>query len=438
MNITIKKEFQNLIFPLSSEEFTLLEQSILNYGIKDPLIIWRNGNGKDYLLDGHHRLKIARIQKIKKFPTKILKFSSKHEAINFIIENQLGRRNCSQEAISYLRGLRYRNEKLSPHRPKKGEKISPLKTSERLAQQYKITSRTIYNDEKFTTSVDLIIDIFPTPKKKKQVKNDLLTKHYKLSRKDIIELSTLSPKYIREVINNKRELWQARSDYNKEQKRKDLRKASKKSIPDNVKLYTGDCLKLSKKHLKQKSIDCIITDPAYADMECYNKLGDIANQFLKPSGFCCCYTGTMYLPQVIDILSKHLEYYWQIILLHTGSEGTKFKSQTLHGRKVDTAYKSILVFQKPPFKKVKSYFLDVVQGGGMEKEYHPWQQGEKELNSLVDTFSTVNSTILDPFQGSGTTAISCLNNHRKFIGFDIDRQCVEQTKARIRSIRPIP
>ena len=432
MNISIKKEFQDMIFPLSSEEFFLLEQSVLNYGIKDPLVVWRNG--RDYLLDGHHRLQIAKKHNIKKFPIKVLNLKNKHEAITFIIENQLGRRNASPEGISYLRGLRYQNEKLQPYRPKKGEKFSPLKTSERLAKQYKITARTIYNDEKFACAIDSIIDIFPTPAKKKQVKNDLLTKHYKLSKKDIIELSTLSPKYIRAVIDNNRQLWQARSDYHKEQKRKNLKKASKKSIPDKVKLFTGDCLKLSEKHLKPGSINCIITDPIYPDMECYEKLGHVASRVLKQSAFCCCYVGTMYLPQVIDIMSKYLLYYWQVILLNTGSDGTKFKSQTLHGRKVDTAYKSILIFQKPPFKKVKSYFCDVIQGSGKEKEHHVWQQGEEELTPLIDTFSTVDSIILDPFMGTGTTAICCLKNHRKFIGFDRDRQCVEQAKARIRSM----
>lgn len=430
MNITIKKEFQDLILPLTPEEYALLEGSILKHGIRDPLVIWRDG--EDYLIDGHHRLQIIKKHNIKNFPTKILKFEHKHEALNWIIENQLGRRNCTPESIAYYRGLRYRNEKL-PHggdrksNPHNGE----LNTSKILAKQYKVSQNTIQRDEKFTNAVDSIINIFHSPAKKKEVKNDLLTKQYKLTKKEIIELSTLPSKYIEDVIDNNRTLWQARSDYHKEQKNKDLKKVSKKNLSNAVQLYMGDCLELSKKHLKSESIDCIITDPPYADMECYEKLGDIAKRVLKPSGFCCTYIGTLYLPQVIQILSGHLEYYWQIILLHQGSDGTKFKSQTLHGRKVDTVYKSILVFQKPPNKKVKSYFRDVLQGGGMEKEHHIWQQAENELVPLLDTFSTVGKTILDLFMGSGTVGVMSIRHHRRFIGFDRDRQCVEQAKARI-------
>jgi 16S rRNA G966 N2-methylase RsmD len=433
MNITIKKEFQDLILPLTSEEFSLLEQSILKYGVRDPLIIWRNG--QDYLLDGHHRYQIIQKHGIKQYSTKILKFENKQDAINWIIENQLGRRNCTPESAAYYRGLRYRNEKLTHGGDRKSSPHNgDLKTSKRIAAQYKVSQNTIQRDEKFTNAVDSIVDIYHSPAKKKQVKNDLLTKHYKLSKKEIIELSTLPSKYIEDVIEHNRTLWQARSDCHKEQQGKNLKMVSQIALPDTFQLYTGDCLSLSNKHLEDESVDCIIADPPYSQLECYEKLGNIAKRVLKPSSFCCCYIGTLYLPQVLEIMSEYVEYYWQIILLNTDSDGTKFKSQTLHGRKVDTAYKSILVFQKPPLKKVKSYFRDVLQGGGMEKDLHPWQQGEEELVPLLNTFSTVGDTVLDPFLGSGTTGVACLKSQRRFIGFDTDRQCVEQARARIREI----
>jgi hypothetical protein len=433
MIITIKKEFQDLILPLTPEEFALLEQSILKHGVRDPLMIWQDG--KDYLIDGHHRYQIIQKHNIKQYPIKIQQFKTKQDVLNWIIENQLGRRNCTPESIAYLRGLRYRNEKLNHGGDRKSSPHSgDLKTCKKIAQEYNVSQNTIQRDAKFTDAVDSIIDIFSSPTKKKEVKNNLLTKQYKLTKKEIIELSTLPSKYIEDVIDNNRALWQAKSDHNKEQKRKTLKKVSKKSLPEDTQLYTGDCLELSKIHLKSGSVDCIITDPPYADMECYEKLGNIAKHVLKPSGFCCCYIGTLYLPQVLAIMAKYLGYYWQIILLHQGSDGTKFKSQTLHGRKVDTVYKSILVFQKPPIKKVKSYFRDVLQGGGMEKDLHLWQQGEEELVPLLDTFSTVGDTVLDPFLGSGTTGVACLGNNRKFVGFDTDRQCVEQAKVRIRGI----
>ena len=107
--ITVSKQFQDLIYPLTTEELTVLEQSILKHGVRDPLVVWQNG--RDYLIDGHHRWSIISKHKINKYKVLKLQFDSKHDAVNWILDNQLGRRNCSPEGISYLRGLRYKNEK---------------------------------------------------------------------------------------------------------------------------------------------------------------------------------------------------------------------------------------------------------------------------------------------------------------------------------------
>jgi site-specific DNA-methyltransferase (adenine-specific) len=45
----------------------------------------------------------------------------------------------------------------------------------------------------------------------------------------------------------------------------------------------------------------------------------------------------------------------------------------------------------------------------------------KLIEHLIKVFTTENETILDPFLGSGTTALACLNTNRKFIGFEIDK-----------------
>lgn len=52
--ITIDNEFQNLIPPLTDEEFAQLETNILRDGIRDALITWHG-----ILIDGHNRYRIA-------------------------------------------------------------------------------------------------------------------------------------------------------------------------------------------------------------------------------------------------------------------------------------------------------------------------------------------------------------------------------------------
>lgn len=53
-----------------------------------------------------------------------------------------------------------------------------------------------------------------------------------------------------------------------------------------------------------------------------------------------------------------------------------------------------------------------------ELEKHPTQKPLELVVKLVER--TKASTILDPYSGSGTTAIACIRTGRKFIGIEID------------------
>jgi len=49
----------------------------------------------------------------------------------------------------------------------------------------------------------------------------------------------------------------------------------------------------------------------------------------------------------------------------------------------------------------------------------------------IKMFSWVDSVVYDPFVGSGTTAIACLENNRSFIGSDISEEYCEIARQRI-------
>ncbi len=88
--LRIDEEFAALIPPLTDDEYTCLEQSILAEGCRDPIITW---NG--IIIDGHHRFKICKKHKIA-FQTVQKEFASRDEVILWMIQNQLGRRNLSE------------------------------------------------------------------------------------------------------------------------------------------------------------------------------------------------------------------------------------------------------------------------------------------------------------------------------------------------------
>ena len=96
MSITIDKEFESLIPPLSPEEFQQLEENCVKEGIRDALITW-NGT----LIDGHNRFKIAAKHGLH-WNEKRMEFADRNEAIKWIILNQFGRRNLSAYDRSVL------------------------------------------------------------------------------------------------------------------------------------------------------------------------------------------------------------------------------------------------------------------------------------------------------------------------------------------------
>ena len=105
LRIMIDKEFKSLIQPLRVEEYKNLEESLINEGCRDPIILWN-----DVIVDGHNRYEICTRLNIP-FNTIHKGFSSRAEAISWICLNQLSRRNITEEAFRYLIGKRYDAEK---------------------------------------------------------------------------------------------------------------------------------------------------------------------------------------------------------------------------------------------------------------------------------------------------------------------------------------
>lgn len=70
-----------------------------------------------------------------------------------------------------------------------------------------------------------------------------------------------------------------------------------------------------------------------------------------------------------------------------------------------------------------------------KKEYgHPTIKRLDIIEQLVNTASKENDIILDPFIGSGTTAVASLKNKRRCIGFELNPNYIPIINQRINSI----
>ena len=96
------------------------------------------------------------------------------------------------------------------------------------------------------------------------------------------------------------------------------------------------------------------------------------------------------------------------------------------------AYEIIYLIAKPKFKlapKANAYG-DIWEFTQEMKNIHPAPFPVKLIDRIIS--STKAKIVLDPFIGSGTTAISAINFKRNFIGIDISSEYCKMARERIK------
>ena len=395
----IKKEFKDLIPPLTKEEFKQLENNCMSEGIREKILTW---NG--FIIDGHNRYEIATRWDLD-FETENKHFDNEEAVKEWMILNQFGRRNLSNYQRSVLaleledvfKEKAKDNLKLSGGRGVKGKQISaevkPIETRKELSKVASVSHDTIAKVKKIQE------------KAPEEVKAKLRTGEV-----------SINAAY--------KEIKKEEKKAEKENERDRLAEIGKnKKIEIDFRL--GDFEEVFK-DIPDGSIDCIITDPPYPKefIEVWSKLSRFAKRVLKPNGYCISYSGQMHLPEVMKRMGENLDYYWSFALMHTGSR------QLINGRSLFCGWKPILIYQNG-FSKLKTPFDDFINGSGMEKKHHNWQQSEMELKHLIDNFTVEGDTILEPFAGSGTTILAALKNNRNVIGAEINEKSFNIAKQRI-------
>jgi hypothetical protein len=156
--LRIDSEFESLCPPLTPDEYEILEASIVSEGCRDALVVW---DSEDILLDGHNRRRICEQYGLA-YDTVTVELPDRQSAIDWIILNQLGRRNLHPDAASLLRGRLYNSQKQAPHSGEnqytRGEYQNDTHqtTAARLSSQLGVSAPTIKRDGKFAEAVDIL------------------------------------------------------------------------------------------------------------------------------------------------------------------------------------------------------------------------------------------------------------------------------------------
>lgn len=160
----INPDFETLLDEQTKESYDELKKSIQAEGIRDPIVVWQEQNK---VVDGHNRFKISKELGIA-CPTVMKSFKDEAEVKEWIIRNQLGRRNLTPARFQYYIGRLYNEQKAEGYDEKAEAKGN---TAEKLADEFQISEKTIRRYGTQAKGIDAIERVRGKLAKAKQLSN---------------------------------------------------------------------------------------------------------------------------------------------------------------------------------------------------------------------------------------------------------------------------
>ena len=233
----------------------------------------------------------------------------------------------------------------------------------------------------------------------------------------------------------------------------------------NAQIFCGDCLELMK-DIPDGSVDLILTDPPYliSKKSGFNSGGSWNNaqdkkfqktppktdfgewdkkeidfdevfkefrRILKKGGTCICFFDIWKMQTLKEIAEKNR--FKQFRLVRWDKSNPVPVNSKINYLSNVTEYCLVAVKgSKPTFNSEYNkgiYCYPICQGS--ERTEHPTQKPLKLMQELLFIHSNDNDVIFDPFMGSGTTGVACVNTGRKFIGIELDPTYFETAKKRL-------
>lgn len=238
------------------------------------------------------------------------------------------------------------------------------------------------------------------------------------------------------------------------------------------KIYCMDCIE-GMKQMLDKSVDIIITSPPYNLQKEYEEklskhqymdfIYDVlreCSRVLKTSGRICWNVpnqirigcdGELWSPSISTghIMENCALSFFDMIIWNQGYSdcATAWGSWNSPSAPfIRHQTESILIYYKGVWKKEDKgktdlnprEFMQLTKGEMWtikpEKDRtHPAPYPLLIPERLLKLFSYVDDIVLDPFMGSGTTAVACKRLRRRYIGFDVNQSYVEYANKRLKN-----
>ena len=215
------------------------------------------------------------------------------------------------------------------------------------------------------------------------------------------------------------------------------------------KIYCMDCLE-GMKQIEDNSVDLVVTDPPYGISYKSNYGSENYKKRIQKTEWDKSFNFRKYWKQIYGKMKeisdcfvfgrwenynimKELEGFKQILIWDKCCGGLGDLNTFI------PTYELIFYFKKgnrKPNKRTPAVIRNHSQAswkyGNSNRTYtHPTQKPKELIIKLLLISSNINDLILDPFMGSGTTAVACKQLNRNFIGFEISPEYVEIANKRL-------
>ena len=236
-------------------------------------------------------------------------------------------------------------------------------------------------------------------------------------------------------------------------------------------IYNEDCME-GMKRIPDGSVDLIVTDPPYEHVkggmkskkynvgtwkaesymntkmsdfkkeDIFNFLNVSIKKMKKINMYIFC--SKLQLAHYFDYINQNKKLKYDLLVWDKSSADDKFsmKSSKFFTQDIEyivRIYESGVslnkIWNKEGTKSDSGYYMK------RQKFQQPkGSHGTMKPAELIERFNKLssieNDLVLDPFMGSGTTAIACMNTERNFIGFELDKTYYEKSLERIKNHAP--
>jgi ParB family chromosome partitioning protein len=411
---------ENRLRPLNAEKVAELAESIAQVGLLQPIGVRPDGT----LVYGYHSLEACKQLGWTEIPAVVVDGDDLRAELAEITENLVRNELTLLERAEHLARLKAVYQQQYPNtrgvgRPtKNGATVAPF--SEWAAGQTGLAQRTVQH------YVQLAESIAPA------VRDAIRRTPIASDGAELKSLASLEPSQQRAVAEliASRAAGSVREATRTLARREFLECDSAGELPRGIEIRHGDFREVLGDLRGQ--VDAMITDPPYLSeyIPLYGELAKLAAELLRPHGVLVVMTPHLHLLEVGNRMTPHLRYRW-ICVYHMGD--TK---ANVSAAKIATSWKPLLVFTRYDAENLRFVCSDYFSAAhntadGVQKELHHWQQSLDGFTEIVQRFTEPGDLVVDPFLGSGTTALACLQLGRRFVGCDIDAGAVAIARRRV-------